>query len=152
MKTLARVADRDELLRRLRTVRADSRRRWGKMTAHQMVRHLADACRMVVGEVIVSDASGFAQRTVIKWIALYTPFKWPPGIPTRPEIDQQIVSMGAADFATDLAQTIELVEALAARAGTGVWPTHPIFGRMSEAAWMRWGYLHVDHHLRQFGH
>jgi hypothetical protein len=28
---------------------------------------------------------------------------------------------------------------------------HPIFGPMSAAAWMRWGYLHADHHLRQFG-
>jgi hypothetical protein len=28
---------------------------------------------------------------------------------------------------------------------------HPIFGRMSEAAWLRWGWLHADHHLRQFG-
>jgi Protein of unknown function (DUF1569) len=30
-------------------------------------------------------------------------------------------------------------------------PAHPIFGRMTEEEWMRWGYLHVDHHLRQFG-
>jgi hypothetical protein len=30
-------------------------------------------------------------------------------------------------------------------------PAHPIFGRMTEAEWMRWGYLHTDHHLRQFG-
>jgi hypothetical protein len=30
-------------------------------------------------------------------------------------------------------------------------PAHPIFGPMSEAAWLRWGYLHADHHLRQFG-
>jgi hypothetical protein len=28
---------------------------------------------------------------------------------------------------------------------------HPIFGKMTEAQWMRWAYLHVDHHLRQFG-
>jgi hypothetical protein len=28
---------------------------------------------------------------------------------------------------------------------------HPIFGAMSERAWLRWGYLHMDHHLRQFG-
>ena len=33
----------------------------------------------------------------------------------------------------------------------GGWPAHPIFGRMSEAEWLRWGYLHTDHHLRQFG-
>ena len=28
---------------------------------------------------------------------------------------------------------------------------HPIFGRLSRTAWLRWGYLHIDHHLRQFG-
>jgi hypothetical protein len=152
MKTLARQQDKEELLRRLRTLRADSQRRWGKMSVHQMVRHVGDACRIGCGDVVVSDASGLAQRTVIKWIALYTPLKWPPGIPTRPEIDQQIVAGGSSDFATDLARTIALVEALAARAGARDWPRHPIFGRLSGSAWMRWGYLHVDHHLRQFGH
>jgi len=30
-------------------------------------------------------------------------------------------------------------------------PTHPIFGPMSRPAWLRWAYLHADHHLRQFG-
>jgi uncharacterized protein DUF1569 len=152
MKTLASARDRDELLRRLRTVRADSPRRWGLMTAHQMLRHVGDAYRMGSGEVVVSDATGLAQRTVIKWIALYTPLTWPPGIPTRPEIDQQAISAAAGDFAEDLARTISLLEAFTARAGTRDWPRHPIFGRMSESAWMRWGYLHLDHHLRQFGH
>jgi hypothetical protein len=28
---------------------------------------------------------------------------------------------------------------------------HPIFGPMSNAAFLRWAYLHMDHHLRQFG-
>jgi hypothetical protein len=27
---------------------------------------------------------------------------------------------------------------------------HPLFGSMEHADWMRWGYLHTDHHLRQF--
>ena len=31
------------------------------------------------------------------------------------------------------------------------WKMHPIFGHVSEAAWLRWAYLHMDHHLRQFG-
>jgi hypothetical protein len=31
------------------------------------------------------------------------------------------------------------------------WGRHPLFAEMSERDWMRWGYLHVDHHLRQFG-
>jgi hypothetical protein len=28
---------------------------------------------------------------------------------------------------------------------------HPLWGRMTEWEWGRWGYLHTDHHLRQFG-
>jgi len=28
---------------------------------------------------------------------------------------------------------------------------HPLFGPMSRAEWLRWGYLHMDHHFRQFG-
>jgi hypothetical protein len=28
---------------------------------------------------------------------------------------------------------------------------HAFFGPMSYSEWMRWGYLHTDHHLRQFG-
>jgi len=27
----------------------------------------------------------------------------------------------------------------------------PIFGPLTRAEWLRWGYLHADHHLRQFG-
>jgi hypothetical protein len=51
----------------------------------------------------------------------------------------------------DLAQLEALLERITAQAKTldGRW--HPIFGRMSDAAWLRWGYLHMDHHLRQFG-
>jgi len=31
------------------------------------------------------------------------------------------------------------------------WRRHPLFDEMSERDWMRWGYLHADHHFRQFG-
>jgi hypothetical protein len=29
--------------------------------------------------------------------------------------------------------------------------SHYFFGRLSEREWARWGYQHIDHHLRQFG-
>ena len=153
MKTLYRVGDKNEILRRLQRVRPDSVRRWGRMTSHQMVCHVGDAFQMGTGNVQVSAATGLAQQTVIKWIALYAPLRWPPDILTRPEIDQ-ILGGGTipGDFAADLARAVALADAFAARAGAPEWPVHPIFGRMSESAWMRWGYLHTDHHLRQFGH
>jgi hypothetical protein len=149
VKTLARERDKAEILQRLRRLSPDCQRKWGTMSAHQAVCHLRDVCLMAMGDTAVSPATSFAQRTMIKWIALYAPIKWPPGIQTRPEVDQ-VAGCGTrpGDFAADVASLESLVHRLAAHTD---WPVHPIFGRMSHAAWLRWGYLHLDHHLRQFG-
>ena len=151
MKTLARPSDKAELLRRLRDVRPESVRRWGRMSAHQMVCHLSDALRMGTGHKPVSHATGPLQRTILKWIVLYAPLSWPAGILTRPEIDQELAGTKPIDFAADVAQLETLLEHVTAPTRSFDWQVHPIFGRMSDAAWLRWGYLHMDHHLRQFG-
>jgi hypothetical protein len=151
MKTLARHADKTEILRRLNTVRPDSVRRWGRMSPHQMICHLNDSVRVATGERAVSPASGPLQVTLVKWIALYLPAPWPAGIQTRPEVDQEMGGTAPLDFAADVAEQIALLEFLATRPKSFTWPRHPIFGRMSQADWLRWAYLHSDHHLRQFG-
>jgi hypothetical protein len=151
MKTLARPADTAEILQRLRQLRADSVRRWGRMSAHQMICHLSDACRMATGDKPVSGCTGIPQRTVLKWIVLYAPVPWPAGILTRPEIDQEIGGTKPGEFAADVADLEALVTLITTRPMTSKWPVHPIFGRMSRAGWLRWAYLHMDHHLRQFG-
>jgi len=151
MKTLARPRDRAEILRRLRDVRPESVRRWGRMSAHQMVCHVGDSFRMVTGHKPVSDATSLLHRTVVKWIALYAPLRWVPGIRTIPEIDQELGGTRPTDFAADIAQVEALMEVVTAATRSFDWPLHPVFGRMSDRAWLRWGYLHMDHHLRQFG-
>jgi len=151
MKTLARPRDRAEILHRLGTLRPENPRRWGRMSAHQMVCHLADALRMGTGQKPVSHATSLLHRTIVKWIVLYVPLRWPAGILTRPEIDQELGGTRPCDFAADVAQLEALLELVTAQTRSFHWQPHPIFGRMSDAAWLRWGYLHMDHHLRQFG-
>jgi hypothetical protein len=151
MKTLARPRDKAEILRRLRDVRPESVRRWGRMSAHQMVCHLGDSFRMAMAHKPVSHATSLLHRTVVKWIALYAPLRWVPGIRTIPEIDQERGGTRPTDFAADIAQVEALMEVVTAPARSFDWPLHPVFGRMSDRAWLRWGYLHTDHHLRQFG-
>jgi len=150
MKTLARQRETIEILERLEKLRPDSVRRWGKMSSHQMVCHLIDACRMMTGEKQVSRATGLAQQTIVKWMALYLPLPWPAGIITSPEIDQLIEGRKPIDFASDIRDLETLVKAIPAQS-KDFQRTHPIFGRMSQSAWLRWAYLHTDHHLRQFG-
>jgi len=151
MKTLARQCDKTEIIQRLREVRPESAGRWGRMSAHQMVSHLSDSFRVVTGQKHVTHATSLLQRTIVKWIVLYLPLPWPAGIPTRPEIDQELGGTRPVNFAADVAQLEALVELVASQTRSFDWQLHPIFGRMSEAAWLRWAYLHMDHHLRQFG-
>lgn len=151
MRTLERSRDRAEILGRLREVRPDSAGRWGRMSAHGMVCHLGDALRMALGERRVTPATGPLQRTVLKWIALYAPLPWPRGVRTSPEIDQEASGTEPAGFTADVARVEALVEAFTAPGGRLDRRVHPVFGGMSEAAWLRWGYVHMDHHLRQFG-
>jgi hypothetical protein len=66
-------------------------------------------------------------------------------------VDQEAGGTEPGDFAADLKQLEALVEIVTKPASGYRWPAHPIFGTMSEAAWLRWAYLHMDHHLRQFG-
>ena len=79
---------RQLMLDRLGKLSADSPARWGKMSAHQMVCHLTDAYRAALGEKRVTMRTGLAQRTVVKWIALYGPLPWLKGLPTLPEMKQ----------------------------------------------------------------
>jgi hypothetical protein len=151
VKTLARPRDKAAILRRLRSVRPERVHRWGRMSAHQMICHLGDSMRMALGEKPVSEATNVLQRTIVKWIALYLPVPWPAGISTRPEIDQQMGGTRPVDFAADVAQLEELLERVTAQPQKLDGQSHPIFGRMSQAAWLRWGYAHMDHHFRQFG-
>ena len=76
---------------------------------------------------------------------------WLPGILTRPEIDQRVGGTKPGEFAADVAELEAIVARVVGGQGTFDGRMHPIFGALSETAWMRWGYLHMDHHLRQFG-
>ena len=150
MKTLGRDCDRVEILQRLKGVRPDYVGRWGRMSAHGMICHLSDSLLMAAGRKPASQATGLLHRTILKWVVLYAPLKWPAGVPTRPEIDQEHGGTKPADFTEDMARLEALLEHVTRSEPQGR-PVHPIFGAMSEAAWLRWGYLHIDHHLRQFG-
>ncbi len=87
----------------------------------------------------------------MRWAALWLPLKWPHGVPTVPECDARGGGSAPTDFDRDKRELLELLERFTRQArGSGL-QLHPFFGVMTEKEWMRWGYLHVDHHLRQFG-
>jgi hypothetical protein len=106
MKTLESKADRDSIAKRISALTAADRRRWGQMSVEQMVCHLCDSYRTALGEKAVSSATGFFQRTVMKWVALHGPFPWPHGVKTRPEVEQGVGGTPPVDFERDRAMLV----------------------------------------------
>jgi uncharacterized protein DUF1569 len=149
-RSLINQHERAELVARLHRLTPDSRRQWGRMTPHQAICHLSDSFRRMMGKDPLSPVRMVLGRTLIKWVALYLPRPWPPGIKTPPEVDQEVGGTKPMDFEHDRRELEGLMEQFAQSRG-GDFQPHPIFGRLSDAQWQRWGYLHVDHHLRQFG-
>jgi hypothetical protein len=151
MKTFAQDHDKQEVLQRLAALRADQPRRWGKMSCHQMLCHLNDAFLLPLGEKTASRAAVPIPRPIFKWVALYAPLQWPKGVATRPEMEQGIGGTPPVEFERDRTKLLAVIEQFTNSSKDFASPDHPIFGKMSEADWLRWGYLHCDHHLRQFG-
>jgi Protein of unknown function (DUF1569) len=150
MKTLSSSADLAAIRQRIALVSPTDSRLWGSMSAHQMLCHLTDAVAYPLGEHSVAPFKALPiPVSVFKWLALQFPKKWPKGIPAPPEIDQRIVGTPPADFEADRATLLSKLDQFAR--ASRPWPPHPMFGAMTAAEWMRWGYLHTDHHLRQFG-
>jgi len=150
MKTLSNPKDLDEIRARIRSLTPDDQRRWGSMTVGGMVCHLADAFRVGTGQTSAVPAKpGPLPASMFKWFALRTPVKWPPGIKTVPEVEQGLGGTPPAEFSADLTELLHSLDVFVGRSAP--WPQHPIFGPMTKSDWMRWGYLHPDHHLRQFG-
>ena len=142
---------RQQILQRIATLRPETRPMWGKMTAPQMLCHLSDSFRVAMGEKPVSRVSNVLQQTLVKWAALYLPLPWPRGVSTRPEVEQGVGGTPPAEFRRDRAELIRVIERFADPNRRFEWHPHPLFGSMCERQWLRWGYLHADHHLRQFG-
>lgn len=78
-------------------------------------------------------------------------FEMAPWVKDAPEVDTEHGGTPPTQFERDRANLLELLERFTRRPREFEWQPHPMFGTMSDRDWMRWGYLHMDHHLRQFG-
>ncbi len=151
MKTVADPAIARALIQRLCALSPDAPRRWGILTAHEMLCHLGDASDMVLGVRPRKQPVPARRRPLIKYLALWCPVPWPHGMRTNPMHDPRAEGTRPTQFAKDLERVVAGIEGIAAAAPGRLEPVHGLFGTMSLRDWQRWAYRHTDYHLRQFG-
>jgi len=153
VKRIRKAGIVEELVGRARTLCPDARPRWGRLNARQMLCHVSDVARLVLGELPtrprdpnrVRRAKPFS-RFPVKQLFLYV-LPWPRGV--RGPRDAFTTQPAAID------DDVKALEAVLVRfrdcEPKEAWPSHPLFGRMSTRDWDRLLYRHTNHHFRQFG-
>lgn len=150
MRSLFKPSDHEQLRERLSQLRPTAQGRWGRMSSHQAVCHLCDWFRGVLGHRPIPGDPPTVPVKILRFVAFTTPLPWPKGFRTAPEQDQEIDGTPPEVFESDVAELESLMAAFVERQGQGLTP-HWRWGQMPQAMWGRYGYRHVDHHLRQFG-
>lgn len=132
------------IAQRLESLTPTSTRRWGMMSADQMLWHVNQAMEMALGSYRSTAAAPPLPRWLMKLILLKLP--WPKGAPTGPDF----VARQEYEFGEQRSRALRLVEELQNRPMDGPWPQHPVVGPLSGREWSHLMYKHLDHHLRQF--
>ncbi len=134
-----------ELLARLGKLTAETRGRWGRMGAGQMLRHVAGGLRMATGDLDIPPRGGLLRRFPIKQLIIFV-LPFPKGAPTAPAL----VCLDPVDFEVERDAVRALLQSFAKR-DLAHWPEHPAFGPLNRKQWGVLVWKHVDHHFRQFG-
>jgi hypothetical protein len=137
-----------DVLRRVKSLRPDSDRRWGKMSVAQMLWHVNEAMESALGRIHV-DAMKLPiplPRAVVKFAVLNLP--WGKGAPT---LKRWVPEHDRYDFAAERDRCCRLIEDLTAKSLADTWPESPTLGRMRGSEVSRLHAKHLNHHLRQFG-
>jgi hypothetical protein len=146
VNTLFDPVSRSRIVERLDRLTPEHQPRWGRMTSHQLICHLAQALRMSLASECPGQPRGVMSRPPLNWLMIYV-MPWPRGAKVPPEF----FDFELDEWARDRDELRELIGQFGARRPTDKWPAHMAFGRISGRAWGVVQYRHLDHHLRQLG-
>jgi len=151
VKTIADRKVLESLRQRMAAITPESSRRWGTLTAPEMLCHLGDAAEMVLRIRPRDRPVPIRSRPIVKWLGVWSPLRWPHGWQTNPHQDPRINGTKPSQFEADRRRAIAALDRLVVADPGSLERAHGLFGIMSAADWHRWAFKHTDHHLRQFG-
>lgn len=137
-----------EVLARLDNIRSDSERLWGEMTVAQMLLHCQKPMNVAEGKLQVKTGiqtyfiGGFSKYSFLKSDG------FEKNLPTSPEF----IVAHEPDFDKEKEILAEMIKQFGETGGAIILNNqHPFFGTMTADEWGILQYLHIDHHLQQFG-
>jgi uncharacterized protein DUF1569 len=150
MKNLFDPTMADQVNTRMGKLQSHSERRWGKMTAAQMLAHCSVSMQWALGEV-VPEKGALPSRMIGR---LIKPMVFRNDDPLRKNSPtaRSLLVADERDFGEERDRLSGLIDKFAAAGPAGCTKNpHSFFGKMTPEEWAILMYKHLDHHLRQFG-
>lgn len=138
-----------EIINRSRQLNEDAAPLWGKMNAAEMLHHCAKALQVTLQQPQSGKPSTLKQSIARYLVLLFVP-RLPKGARAPHLLDVKRNNITGLSFENELAQFANSME-LFYRFEDKILTTHPYFGQMSRKQWGVLTWMHIDHHLRQFG-
>ena len=147
MKSIFETDTFEEVLNRVQQLNKNSKPKWGKMNAGQMVWHCQGPFNIMLGK----DHYGMKRPNWLAILffkkALYNDKPWSKGLPTA----KFLKASEEKDFSVEKTKLLELLKEVGENKNKKGWGKHPGFGYFTDQQWGQMQYKHIDHHLRQFG-
>lgn len=148
MPTLFDKQTQDIMLARVNKLTSTSQRQWGKMSVSQMLKHMSVAFAVPVNKIQVPKDSlyAFSANPFARWLLIRVITKWPKNMLPAPE---SFRVNNDPEFEATKKEFVQIYsDFLNASDFSGC---HPVFGVMSKELWGEAMYIHLNHHLEQFG-
>ncbi len=127
----------------------DAQRKWGRLTAAGLLRHLSVAVQSSLGELPAKDKSIPVLRSLIRLVFFHCFTRWPGGVFGAPD---SFTPEPEGDVAAERAQLLEdlrrFTETLEKEPGRVT--SHPILGPLNLQQYAHTHGVHFWHHFRQF--
>jgi hypothetical protein len=137
------------MLARIAKLTPDTAAKWGNMDAPNMMQH----CR-IVAESILSrrdpEQRPTPKQRIIRTLIMRVVGRIPKGRQQPKAVTDAMAAQPRLSFEEERQRLLDATARFASFEGT-MSGRHPIFGPMKTANWGRFAWMHLDHHLRQFG-
>lgn len=148
--SIAEPTATEAIINRINALQPNATRQWGSMSIEQMLVHCADQIRICIEEKPARSFGNGFTRWLSRLLFVKIGMKFPKNSRTLPELDPNKKMTRVESFEQDRDQLLRLIRQF------GQLPTersfsHPLLGKANKDEIGKIIYLHLDHHLQQFG-
>lgn len=148
MKSIYNSTDNEELLKRIHLLTPESKALWGKMNVSQMMSHCIAPIDFAFGNTTIR--SNFFMQLIGRLFKnkILNSTEFQKNSPTAKEF----LRTNDHDFKKTKDELIQKVNEFTEKGPKAIkHKKHPFFGKMTNEEWDKLHYMHLNHHLKQFG-